>query len=69
MYSGVFRDVYREFMIQVNEEYLGCRGENMCTLVHASACSQTRAQAVTKSPWLSQQDAKMKRQPEGEEKK
>lgn len=27
VYSGVFRDVYGEFMIQVNEEYLGCRGE------------------------------------------
>ncbi|XP_068959046.1 gamma-tubulin complex component 6 isoform X2 [Petaurus breviceps papuanus] len=25
VYSGVFRDVYGEFMIQVNEEYLGCR--------------------------------------------
>lgn len=43
VYSGVFRDVYREFMIQVNEEYLGCRGENTCTLVHACTCSQTRA--------------------------
>lgn len=27
MYSGVFRDVYGEFMIQVNEEYLSFRGE------------------------------------------
>lgn len=42
MYSGVFRDVYREFMIQVNEEYLGCRGENTCTFVHACTCSQAR---------------------------
>ncbi|XP_007502809.1 gamma-tubulin complex component 6 [Monodelphis domestica] len=25
VYSGVFRDVYGEFMIQVNEEYLRCR--------------------------------------------
>ncbi|XP_053441447.1 gamma-tubulin complex component 6 isoform X1 [Nycticebus coucang] len=25
VYSGVFRDVYGEFMIQVNHEYLGCR--------------------------------------------
>ncbi|XP_074128103.1 gamma-tubulin complex component 6 isoform X2 [Sminthopsis crassicaudata] len=25
VYSGVFRDVYGEFMIQVNEEYLSCR--------------------------------------------
>ncbi|KAM5287870.1 gamma-tubulin complex component 6 [Ctenodactylus gundi] len=25
VYSGVFRDVYGEFMIQVNDEYLGCR--------------------------------------------
>ncbi|XP_075894074.1 gamma-tubulin complex component 6 [Nelusetta ayraudi] len=28
VYSGVFRDVYREFMIQVNEEYLGCRDKH-----------------------------------------
>lgn len=27
VYSGVFRDVYGEFMIQVNEEYLSFRGE------------------------------------------
>lgn len=27
VYSGVFRDVYGEFMIQVNAEYLGFRGE------------------------------------------
>lgn len=26
VYSGVFRDVYGEFMIQVNQEYLGFRG-------------------------------------------
>ena len=26
VYSGVFRDVYGEFMIQVNPEYLGFRG-------------------------------------------
>lgn len=26
VYSGVFRDAYGEFMIQVNEEYLGFRG-------------------------------------------
>ena len=26
VYSGVFRDVYGEFMIQVNHEYLGFRG-------------------------------------------
>lgn len=32
-------------MIQVNEEYLGCRGENTCALVHACTCSQTRARA------------------------
>lgn len=42
VYSGVFRDVYREFMIQVNEEYLCCRGENTYTLVHACVCLQTR---------------------------
>lgn len=47
VYSGVFRDVYREFMIQVNEEYLGCRGENTYTLVHVCACLQTHTQAVT----------------------
>lgn len=27
VYSGVFRDVYGEFMIQVNEDYLGFRGK------------------------------------------
>lgn len=27
VYSGVFRDVYKEFMIQVNEDYLSYRGE------------------------------------------
>lgn len=32
VYSGVFRDVYGEFMIQVNEEYLGFRGEESQTL-------------------------------------
>lgn len=31
VYSGVFRDVYGEFMIQVNEEYLGFRGEKSQT--------------------------------------
>ena len=31
VYSGVFRDVYGEFMIQVNEEYLSFRGEVTCT--------------------------------------
>lgn len=34
VYSGVFRDVYREFMIQVNEEYLGCRGK-----IYVQACA------------------------------
>lgn len=34
VYSGVFRDVYGEFMIQVNEEYLGFRGETLDTLAH-----------------------------------
>ncbi|XP_062317437.1 gamma-tubulin complex component 6 isoform X1 [Osmerus eperlanus] len=28
VYSGVFRDVYGEFMIQVNEDYLGCRDKH-----------------------------------------
>lgn len=28
VYSGVFRDVYKEFMIQVNEDYLSYRGEH-----------------------------------------
>lgn len=27
VYNGVFRDVYGEFMIQVNEDYLSFRGE------------------------------------------
>lgn len=30
VYSGVFRDVYGEFMIQVNHEYLGLRGRWGC---------------------------------------
>lgn len=34
MYSGVFRDVYGEFMIQVNEEYLSFRGEMTLTSSH-----------------------------------
>lgn len=34
VYSGVFRDVYGEFMIQVNEEYLSFRGENTHTRSH-----------------------------------
>ncbi|XP_030630696.1 gamma-tubulin complex component 6 [Chanos chanos] len=28
VYSGVFRDVYGEFMIQVNEDYLSCRDKH-----------------------------------------
>ncbi|XP_037622066.1 gamma-tubulin complex component 6 [Sebastes umbrosus] len=28
VYSGVFRDVYGEFMIQVNQDYLGCRDKH-----------------------------------------
>ncbi|XP_005379728.1 PREDICTED: gamma-tubulin complex component 6 [Chinchilla lanigera] len=31
VYSGVFRDVYGEFMIQVNDEYLGCRDKSYWT--------------------------------------
>lgn len=31
VYSGVFRDVYGEFMIQVNEDYLCFRG-TVCIL-------------------------------------
>lgn len=33
VYSGVFRDVYGEFMIQVNEEYLGFRGESTLLVI------------------------------------
>lgn len=44
MYSGVFRDVYREFMIQVNEEYLGCRGETTCTPAHPHRHARTGRQ-------------------------
>lgn len=39
VYSGVFRDVYGEFMIQVNEEYLSYRGEEtqyLHTHIHTS---------------------------------
>ncbi|XP_045042753.2 gamma-tubulin complex component 6 isoform X2 [Desmodus rotundus] len=31
VYSGVFRDIYGEFMIQVNPEYLGCRDKSYWT--------------------------------------
>ncbi|XP_006876476.1 PREDICTED: gamma-tubulin complex component 6 [Chrysochloris asiatica] len=31
VYSGVFRDVYGEFMIQVNDDYLGCRDKSYWT--------------------------------------
>ncbi|XP_028389127.1 gamma-tubulin complex component 6 [Phyllostomus discolor] len=31
VYSGVFRDTYGEFMIQVNHEYLGCRDKSYWT--------------------------------------
>ncbi|XP_054426422.1 gamma-tubulin complex component 6 [Pteronotus mesoamericanus] len=31
VYSGVFRDAYGEFMIQVNHEYLGCRDKSYWT--------------------------------------
>lgn len=34
VYSGLFRDVYGEFMIQVNEEYLAFRGETAHMLLH-----------------------------------
>lgn len=37
VYSGVFRDVYGEFMIQVNEEYLSFRGETTHTNTHTHA--------------------------------
>lgn len=36
VYSGVFRDVYGEFMIQVNEEYLRFRGGTSHTLDYAN---------------------------------
>lgn len=50
VYSGVFRDVYGEFMIQVNEEYLGFRGETSHTLGYInrlveSACSDSERKA------------------------
>lgn len=50
VYSGVFRDVYGEFMIQVNEEYLGFRGETSHTLGYInrlvqSACSDNEKKA------------------------
>jgi len=38
VYSGLFRDVYGEFMIQVNEDYLCCRGET--TRTHAVLSQQ-----------------------------
>lgn len=34
VYSGVFRDVYGEFMIQVNEDYLGFRGTSSIKLLY-----------------------------------
>lgn len=34
VYSGVFRDVYGEFMIQVNEDYLSSRGEKKMNTSH-----------------------------------
>ena len=42
VYSGVFRDVYGEFMIQVNEDCLSFRGED----AHAESVSQASALAV-----------------------
>lgn len=47
VYSGVFRDVYGEFMIQVNEEYLSYRGEETQYL-HTHIYTHV---AVSK-PWL-----------------
>lgn len=41
VYSGVFRDVYGEFMIQVNEEYLGIRGETSHTLDYINCLVQS----------------------------
>lgn len=29
VYGGIFRDVYKEFMIEVNEDYLTYRGEHV----------------------------------------
>lgn len=45
VYSGVFRDVYGEFMIQVNEEYLGFRGEESQTPSLSTCC-------VSHSLWM-----------------
>lgn len=47
VYSGVFRDVYKEFLIQVNEDYLSYRGERAClernvSLFNYSKCIQRK---------------------------
>ena len=42
VYSGVFRDVYGEFMIQVNEDCLSFRGED----AHTESVSQPQASAL-----------------------
>lgn len=46
VYSGVFRDVYGEFMIQVNHEYLGFRGRWGLLLGGDTAVGQVRAALV-----------------------
>lgn len=45
VYSGVFRDVYGEFMIQVNEEYLSFRGEKTHTQTLQSAGAENEKPA------------------------
>ena len=46
VYSGVFRDVYGEFMIQVNHEYLGFRGRWELLLGGDAAIGGVRAVLV-----------------------
>ena len=46
VYSGVFRDVYGEFMIQVNHEYLGFRGRWGLLLGGDAAVGRVRAALV-----------------------
>lgn len=48
MYSGFFRDVYKEFMIQVNEDYLSYRGE-ACTFPFKQALPFKPQQTHTSS--------------------
>lgn len=53
VYSGVFRDVYGEFMIQVNHEYLGFRGRWLLA-ARPGLCHQTgRGQCCTPASHVS----------------